>query len=281
MDIHESKFGVKNLSDEVAAHASGWVENFAKFGHYAKGVVYILIGGLTAFAAFGLGGKVTGARGTVQFILEQPFGRIMLGAVALGLFGYVLWRFYQAIKDPQNRGSDTKGIAKRIGYAWSGLIYGALAIYSAFLAYRGYDNGGSSGDKRQMFVSKVLSWDLGEWIIGIIAVGTILLGLYQIYRAISERYLKNINISSEHRDLFKKAGKVGYIARGIVWGVIGYMLLQAALHTSSGQAGSTESAFQFLRDSTYGPILMGIVALGLACYGIFMFIKGKYFRLPG
>jgi len=73
-----------------------------------------------------------------------------------------------------------------------------------------------------------------------------------------------------------RAGKAGYIARGIVWVIIGWLFLKAALNSNPQQAGGTSSAFQFLETSSYGSYLLGAVALGLICYGIFMFMRAKY-----
>ena len=73
-----------------------------------------------------------------------------------------------------------------------------------------------------------------------------------------------------------RAGKFGYVARGIVWIIIGYLFMQAALHSNPQEAGGTGSAFQFLEEASYGPFLLGAVAIGLFCYGVFMFMRAKY-----
>ena len=76
--------------------ASPFVEKFARFGYAAKGVVYCVVGALAAFAAFGAGGQTTGSRGALQTIYDQPFGRVLLGVVALGLLGYGVYGLAEA-----------------------------------------------------------------------------------------------------------------------------------------------------------------------------------------
>ncbi len=255
-----------------------WVERFARFGLAAKGVVYCLVGALAFMAAFELGGSQqdTGKTGVFQFILDQPFGNVLLAVVAAGMLCYALWRFIQAIKDTEGRGSDAKGIGKRIGYAFSGLVYAALAVY-AFRLLSG--SGGSGSDSRQQVAGTLLDQPFGQFLLGAVAVGVIAVGIYQIYRAVSGRYRKNVqsmNLRPEIEKMLIRAGKLGYIARGIVWMIIGYLFLKAATEARSSEAGGSSKAFQFLEEGTYGSYLLGAVALGLICYGIFMFVRARY-----
>jgi hypothetical protein len=257
-----------------------WTENFSRFGMAAKGVVYSLVGALAFMAAFEINGNSTegaGKQGVFRFILEQPFGKILLGIVALGLVCYAIWRFIQAFMDSEGKGADAKGIGKRIGYAFSGLIYGGLAFYAAQLVLG--NGGGSGGDSRETLAGKLLEQPFGQWLVGLVAVGTMALGLYQIYKAISGKYLKNMQTASikpDIKNMLLKAGKVGYIARGIVWGIIGFLFLKAAMNANAQEAGGSSSAFQLLEQSSYGSILLGVVALGLLCYGVFMFVRARY-----
>ena len=256
-----------------------WTESFARFGMAAKGVVYCLVGALAFMAAFEINGNSegdAGKTGVFQFILEQPYGKILLGIVALGLVSYTIWRFIQAFMDSEQKGADAKGIGKRIGYAFSGFIYGGLAFYAAQLVLG--NGGGGGGDSRETLAGKLLEQPFGQWLVGIVAVGTMALGLHQIYKAISGKYLKNVQTGSVQPDIknmLMKAGKVGYIARGIVWGIIGFLFLKAAMNSNAQEAGGSSSAFQFLEQS-YGSILLGAIALGLICYGVFMFVRARY-----
>jgi hypothetical protein len=101
----------------------------ARCGYAAKGVVYLLIGGIVAKVAIGAGGAVTDQKGALQTILEQPYGlgRIFLGVITIGLFGFALWCFIQALFDTEGKGTTAKGLIARIGYAAVGITYAALA----------------------------------------------------------------------------------------------------------------------------------------------------------
>src|SRR5688572_22248245 len=103
------------MQPELRRAARPWVAPLARVGHATKGVVYFLMGGLAVLAVLGRGGKVQGEEGAVRTIGEQPFGRVLLMAAAVGLAAYALWRVLQAALNlEQERGA--KGAFKRIAY---------------------------------------------------------------------------------------------------------------------------------------------------------------------
>src|SRR5688572_23936883 len=100
---------MNNVAAYVPSAPPAWIKRFAKTGLVTKGVVYCLIGVLAFMAAFNIsGGRTQDAskQGIFQVILEQPFGKFLLGLVALGLLFYAIWRLIQAIKDTENKGHD-------------------------------------------------------------------------------------------------------------------------------------------------------------------------------
>ncbi|WP_246388704.1 DUF1206 domain-containing protein [Microvirga mediterraneensis] len=99
------------------------VEALARFGYGARGVVYGLVGGLALLAAIGSGGQTGGSRSALQTLLSQPFGKLWLVLIALGLFGFCAWRVLEALTDADNRGSDAKGWGIRVAHLISGVIY--------------------------------------------------------------------------------------------------------------------------------------------------------------
>lgn len=272
---------ISTVTSHVPSPKPRWVKNFARIGLIAKGIVYCLVGALAFMAAFEIGGRSeqsAGKTGVFRFIMDQPYGKVLLGIVALGMLCYTLWRFIQAIGDTEEKGTDAKGIGRRIGYAFSGLVYGALAFTAAQLVL---GNGGSSGssESRQTLARELLAQPFGQWLLGAVAIGTMAMGLYQFYRAYSGKYMKKVQASqlkSEMREMLVRAGKIGYISRGFVWLIIGYLLLRAALNSNFQEAGSSSEAFQFLEEAAYGSYLLGALALGLICYGVFMFVRAKY-----
>src|SRR5579872_514931 len=113
---------IRNASREGReAATSPAMTLLARVGYAAKGIVYLIIGGLSAKVALGEGGSATDRNGALRAIHEQPFGRFLLAIVAIGLVGYALWSLIQALVDPEHEGTDAKGLAARVGYGVVGL----------------------------------------------------------------------------------------------------------------------------------------------------------------
>jgi hypothetical protein len=266
------------LLSNVPHSPSSGIKALARFGFAAKGIVYILMGLLALLAATGQrGGQTADKKQAVQTLQDLPGGQIMLGLVALGLLGYIVWRFTQAVRDTESKGSGAKGIGRRIGYAGSGLLYAGVAWYAAQLAFSGSADSGGGGSTQQTLTAKVLTWPAGNWIIIAVGLITIGSGIYQIYRAYSGSFQKHVNSSdlpANQQNLVYRTGQVGYTARGIVMGIIGYFFVQAGQQSSAEAVGTTDEAFDLL--ATMGPAVLGIVALGLMAYGLYMLVQARY-----
>jgi hypothetical protein len=253
-----------------------WIDSMARLGLSAKGVVYCLIGLLVLFAV--IKGRSSSAKeadkgGVFQFIQDLPAGKILLGIVVLGLVCYTAWRFIQAFK--KDNGEDS-GIGKRLRYISSGLVYGAFSFYGVKLLI-GEQSGGQSNNKEA--AQQVLDLPAGQWLLGLAALALAGIGFYQIWYALSEKYKKHVSGLSLHEHtnrLLLSSGKAGYIARGVVWLILSFLLSKAALNANSQEAGSTGDAFKFLGAASYGPYLLAALALGLICYGIFNFIRARF-----
>lgn len=258
-----------------------WVVWLGRFGFAAKGLVYIIIGVLAVQVAIGSGGETTGPSGALGTIANQAFGQILLIVVAVGLFGYALWRLIQAWVDPENEGADAKGVVKRIGYAISGLIYGFLSI-EAIRIVMGSSSGGGSDQQAQNWTATLLSQPFGQWLVGIVGAIIIGTGCYQFYRAYSAKFkekLKFNEMSTTERRWSVRSGRLGFAARGVVYLIMGGFLIQAARSQNSEEAGGIGQALGELAQQPYGPWLLGIVAVGLVAYGFFCFILARYRRI--
>lgn len=275
--VQQMKRQAQNKAEEAAD--SAWVERLARLGYAAKGVVYATVGILALQTALGRGGATTGSQGALQTIAAQPLGTFLLAIVGVGLLGYALWRFVEATIDPRNEGTDAKGIIQRLGYAIRGALYVGLAL-SAFRIIMGSGNGNSN--TTEDWTARVLSWPLGPWLVGLAGLIVIGAGLHELYRAYSESFredLKMGQMSQTEREGAARLGKLGLAARGVVFGLTGLFLIQAATQHNAEQAGGLDQALQTLARQPYGPWLLGAVALGLIAYSLFMFVEAKYINL--
>lgn len=256
-----------------------WIEVLARCGYAAKGVVYIIIGCLALQVAFGNGGETSGPKGALSQIAGEPFGQFLLVMVGIGLIGYSLWRFVQAWADPEYKGSDAKGIAKRVGYACSGVVYALLAVEAVRIAFM--SGGGSGGNSAEHWTATLMSQPFGQLLVGGIGAAIIGTGLYQLYRAWTAEFkkmLKSGQMSLTELIWSERIGRAGFAARGIVYLIIGSFLLIAAIRTNPDHAMGMGQALQYLSQQSYGPWLLGLVAAGLVAYGVFSSIILSRYR---
>lgn len=253
-----------------------WVKAVARVGLAAKGIVYAIIGILAFQTAIGSGGQTTGAKGAIQQIAQQSFGQILLIIMGVGLICYTIWKFLQAALDPDHKGSDKKGTVERIAWVVSGISYGVLAVYAFSISSGG---GGSGGGGSQEYTAKLMSHSYGEWIVGLIGLILIGAGIFQVVKGYKEDFKEKMNfsqMSEKEKSVALKAGKFGYISRGIVFVIVGIFFIQAALSHNPNQAGGLDKALQEIASQSYGAILLGLVAVGLIAYAVYSFVLARY-----
>ena len=162
----------QQLRRAVRQHGRSF-EWLARAGYGARALLYFTIGGLAALAAFGYGGDTTDGKGALLELYRQPFGRGLLVLAAAGLFGFALFRGYQAIVDPEHQ---ARGLlaAKRVGWAAIALLHAGLGVFALKLAS---GNGhGAGADETRSTTASLLSWTpLGPWLVAL--VGAIVIGV--------------------------------------------------------------------------------------------------------
>jgi hypothetical protein len=277
--VAQNGSSVGQHAERAASKASPWIERLARFGYVAYGMVYVLVGVLALQAAFGGGGGATGQEGALRSILLAPLGRVLLCMVALGLLAYAVWRLFQGLLDPENESSDAKGIVKRIDHVLNGLFHAALAFSAGHLAL---GSGGGSGGSPDDWTATLMSQPFGRWLAVVVGAVIFGAGLYQFYKAYKADFrdeLKSHKMSLREKRWTTHAGRLGYAARGAVFGVIGIFLIQAALQADPDQARGLGGALETLARQPFGPYLLGAVALGFVAYGVFMFVVARYRRI--
>jgi len=258
-----------------------WMLRFARLGYATKGVIYLIIGVLAAELAIGRGGSATDQYGALHTIYDQPFGKVLLAIVAIGLLGFALRCFIQALFDTEGKGRDAKGIIGRIGYALVGVSYAALAFGAYGLVVGAANDGKSSTTSTQEWTALLLKQPFGVALVVLVGLVVIAVALYLFYKAYSAKFRFRLNLATVPAHVRKwviSFGRFGYAALGVVFSIIGIFLIVAALQDNSDQAEGLDSALKTLAHQPFGLVLLSIVALGLIAYGIFSFVEARYRR---
>ncbi len=255
------------------------MEVLSRVGYMVHGVIYIMIGVLAARIAWGDPGWLTDPTTAIALIDSIPHGDILVGVIAAGLVGYALWRFVQAVADPDQQGTTVRGLIVRTGRCVSGLGYLALAAFAARLVADSPQDGGM----QRNWAYRLLSEPLGAFAGGLI--GLILIGVATddvrkaCTRNFGERF-KHEEMKLFQRTASECAGRWGFAARALILTFGGIYLLRAVFAAQPQRAkGFTGILASFLM-MPFGNWLLGFVALGLAAHGLYMVHAGLYRRHP-
>jgi hypothetical protein len=249
---------------------------FARFGIAARGVVYVVIGVLAIQVALGDGGKTTDQQGALATIAGQPAGGLMLAIVAVGLLGYASWRLLRAALGGTQGQDDLKD---RIDGVASGISYSILFFAAVKILTGSGGGGGANADKT---TGGVLGWPGGQWIVGIAGAVVIGVGLQQGYKGVTRAFMEQTNTDSmddrvEHA--YTAFGIFGHLARMVVFGLIGWFVIKAAVEFDPDKAVALDGALAELARAPYGPLLLGITAAGLIGFGAFSLVESRYRRV--
>ncbi|MGF1550600.1 MAG: DUF1206 domain-containing protein [Sphingomonadaceae bacterium] len=245
------------------------LENFARAGYLARAVVYVLLG---YFALTTAGGGSEGTTDVLQQIKDVPAGSVLLILVAIGLFGYGVFRLYGAAIDIQGEGSDFKGAGKRIGHAASGLAHLVLAFLAAKFALGEGGSGKGGGQGSAEAAQTASQFPGGETLLYIIGIGLLLAGLNQLVKAATGKFMALLDANAP--SLAEILGRLGFAARAVVFGVIGWQVISTA--SGDSERIGIGPALNALRDTGW---LYMLVAAGLLLFGLFSLVMARYRRI--
>jgi hypothetical protein len=260
---------------ERAANARplGWV---ARAGLVSRAVVYAVIGVLALKLALGDGGKATNQQGALRTIADRPFGKTLLVLIAIGLAGYAAWRLVRAAVGHGAEQRDSGG--DRLSSLASGIASTILCV-TAVKLLAGTASGSGTAKKA---TGGVLDWTGGTVLVAI--AGIVLIGVagYQAYKGLERKFLedsKTEQMSPAVEKAFTALGVFGHVARAVVFALIGYGLVKAAIDYDPHKAVGLDGALRKLAHASYGPVLLGVVAAGLVGFAAYSLADARYRRV--
>ena len=269
--------GASRDASHELTHSTAYAA-LARTGVVARGVVFGVIGVLALKLALGSGGKTTNQQGALATIAREPFGRVLLVIVAIGLAGYALWRLVSAAVGSRDSADD--GVVERVPALASGIVYAALCFTAVKILFGAHATSSASNPKHA--AAGVLGWPGGPVLVTIAGVVLIGVGLFQGYQGLSRKFCEDAHtdkMGSATRRTYTAFGVFGYLARMVVFLLVGYGVIKAAIDYDPRNAVGLDGALQKLAHSSDGPALLGIVAAGLIGFALYCIADARYRRL--
>ena len=262
--------------DEAAAamNTSDWVPPLARAGFAARGIIYLLIGGLALLSALGRGGSTQDSRGALETLMGSTGGWILLLLIGLGLLGFAVWRIVQGVVDVDCHGKDAKGWFIRSGFILSAIVHIGLAIWAITRAI-GNARGGD-GDTQKEWTVWLMGQPFGRWLVALVGVVIIGIGVFQIRKGWKSKFLKYLRISDHFATKLIPVCRFGLIARGVSFAIIGGFFIYAGWTYNANEAGGLKQAFDTVRGVAFGQIIFCLLALGFIAFAVYSFVEARY-----
>lgn len=256
-----------------------WFERAVRLGYAARGLLYTVVSLTALSVALGNGGETTSSSGALQRLSQQSYGTALVAAMAVGLGAYACWRLLQALAAGKDEDGTLRTGWMRAYYGGRALLYGALCWSALRLATR---SGGGGGNSNRTLTTRALELPGGRALVVAAGAGILGYALWQGYRAVTKRFedeLEMWRMDASVEAAVVPAGIAGYLARMVVFGLVGYFFVQAALTYRADRVVGLDGALSSLSETRYGAWLLGFVALGLLGFAAFSFAEARYRRI--
>ena len=276
----------------IAAGTTGrWLRAVSRAGLVSRAAVYLLVGYLTlrlVLAAHGHTAEPASATGALQHAAQGSGGRATLLLLAAGFAGYALTQLVEAIFRPGHAGSTINQWRQRVVSTWGSLLYSAFCIRTISLLVTTQRPAGTAGSEQRQdtaITAAVLRLGPGRLLLLVAGIVVVVAGAELGRRSVRLTFQERFTTELRPRSLGKAAralGAFGCLARAAVFILVGVFILKAAVLGDARQIKGLDATFRSVARSTYGPITLSALALGLLCYGVYCLLEARYRDLtPG
>jgi uncharacterized protein DUF1206 len=247
----------------------------ARVGLVAYGVVHLLVAWLAVQVAIGDGGKAD-KTGALKAVAANPAGAFLLWVITIGLAAFVVWQVVEAVWGYRYAGRErTK---KRLTSAGEALLFGYLAFSAGRIAS---SSAAPSDSDQSSLVAKVLAEPYGKALVAAVGLAVVAIAAFVVHHGIKKRFLDDLDLgpaAPSTRRTVTRLGQAGYAALGVAYGIAGALVVVAALNSDPSKATGLDTALKTLAAQPYGDVLLIIVAVGVAAFGVYSMFDARYRR---
>ncbi len=272
-----------SVTDDVDAQEAA--RPALRYGWIAKGLLFVIIGGLAVeISRQGYARQDADQTGALATLADAPLGRILVGAVSVGLLLYAAWQVWAAVVQ------DSDGpihVFKRIGWVGLALVYGLLAITGLQIAIGG-GSGSGQGDSSDNptsptgLTARLFEIPGGRLLVVGVGLGTAAVGVYQLVKGARGDFFGDIesdDLSRSHRLALRVLGTIGFAARALILGIAGWLFVDAARRYDPDRAAGIDQSLRTLSSAPLGQVLLAACGIGLAAAGLYDVVTHRRQRI--
>jgi hypothetical protein len=256
-------------------HDSKALEVVTRAGFLGYGIFHLAVGWLALQLALGHPTGESDQSGAFQLLAGQPFGRVLLVVIIIGLVAMAVWQLLLAAVGHREE-SGHRRTFERIASAGRAIVYGALAYTAAKVVAGAHP---SSANQQQNATAGILAHPAGRVLVVVAGLAVLALGVGLVVygaRKLFEKRLMTGRMSGRTRTLTLRLGQVGYVAKGIAFAIVGLLIAVAALRHDASRSRGLDAALHELAAKPYGVFLLVLIAAGFAAFGVFCFLQSRY-----
>jgi hypothetical protein len=255
---------------------------FPVYGSITTGLIYVSVGVIALLSFFKVRHGGADESSMLAIINDFVIGKMFIVIILLGTLCFVIWRFYEAITDPYEYGRSISGIAKRIGICVSTIVDIMIAV-TAMRVLLGANHIMLNGEPKeeQEMVGAMLEDSWGATTVILLGSVIIIVAAAQLWYGVTKGYKERIDLdhfSKPVQTITHGLAWIGYIARAVILGIIGFFLIKSGATSDAKVVVNTDKAFDFIGDHV-GHFYFIAVAMGTICYGAFMFVLGIAYNI--
>jgi hypothetical protein len=269
--------GLLRRTREVTDHPV--LTQVARVGLVAYGAMHLLIGWLAIRLAWGARDVDADQTGALQTVADGPGGPALLWTIGLGMLALALWQagevllWWQGVLNPASRTRTLVVCAKCLAKALVYAVIGGTALLFAVGA--GYE----ADENLRDLTDDTLGIPAGAALVAAVATGVVAIGLYTLWRGVTGGFMKDIDLPAapdRWEPLIEGIGRVGYVAKGIAFGLAGVLLWRAATSADASTATGLDGALTAIGAVTAGPWLLTAIAAGFGAFGVYALARARY-----
>lgn len=243
-------------------------------GLVCYGVVHLLIAWIALRIAWGGGGDAS-QQGALRALARTGAGPVLLGVVAVGMLALVLWQAAEAAfgygRVAQERDESSR-LRKRLSSAGRAVVYLLIGVSAARLVL----GGGSSGGQEDTLTGRLLQAPFGRALVVLVAAAILAVGVSQVVRGVRQKFTEDLD--GDRTRPVRVLGTAGYVAKGIALAVVAALFGWAALTADPDRAGGLDAALHTVASQPQGSLLLTVLAVGFAAFGLFCFVWARNAR---